>query len=101
MKFDNHKIVKIRLMIEFIVAIGVISVLAFILHGFEKNRIMSGKSEYPTAMMIVAGVLAPFGSLMGMLLFGNRMKHRLMVIIVPVMLVLFLLFVYLFRSELN
>jgi len=93
--------IKTGLMEEFIIAVGVMSVLAFILHGFEKNRIMAGKPQYSTALMAIAGVLAPFGSLMGMLLFGNRLRNKPMAILVPLMLIAFLLCVYLFRSELN
>lgn len=77
---------------------GILSVYAFILNGAEKMRVKSGKSRYPTVLMAITCVIAPFGSLMGMLLFGNRLKNTLMVILVPLMLIAFTLGVYLLRD---
>lgn len=84
---------------EFIIAVGIVSVLAFLLHAAEKNRILNGGKKYPTVLMIIMAVIAPFGSLMGMLICGNRLKQSFMVIMVPVLLALFLLGVYLLRGE--
>lgn len=83
-----------------IIFAGITSILAFILNGAEKCRVKSGGQPYSTALMAIAGVIAPFGALMGMLLFGNRMKNTLMLILVPLMLVAFVLGVYLLRGEL-
>lgn len=77
---------------------GILSVYAFILNGAEKMRVKSGKGRYPTTLMAITGVIAPFGALMGMLLFGNRLKNTLMVILVPLMLIAFTLGVYLLRD---
>ncbi len=77
---------------------GVLSIYAFILNGAEKCRVNSGKGYYPTVLMAITGVIAPFGALMGMLLFGNRLKNTLMVILVPLMLIAFTLGVYLLRD---
>lgn len=77
---------------------GILSVYAFILNGAEKMRVKSGKGQYPTALMAITGVIAPFGALMGMLLFGNRLKNTLLVILVPLMLIAFTLGVYLLRD---
>ena len=77
---------------------GILSVYAFILNGAEKMRVKSGKGRYQTALMAITGVIAPFGALMGMLLFGNRLKNTLMVILVPLMLIAFTLGVYLLRD---
>lgn len=84
-----------------IIFTGITSILAFILNGAEKCRVNSGNAHYPTALMVVAGVIAPFGALMGMLLFGNRKNHTMMKILVPVMLLIFVLGVYLLRGELH
>lgn len=84
---------------ELIVGTGVLSVLAFLLHAFEKSRITAGQPQYSTTLMAIAGVIAPFGSLMGMLIMGNRLRDKLMLILVPVMLVLFLLGVYMLRGD--
>lgn len=81
-----------------LIVTGILSIYAFILHGAEKMRVKSGKSQYPTALMAITGVIAPFGSLMGMLLFGNRLKNTMMVILVPLMLIAFTLGVYLLRD---
>lgn len=77
---------------------GILSIYAFILNGAEKMRVKSGKGRYPTALMAITGVIAPFGALMGMLLFGNRLKNTLLVILVPLMLIAFTLGVYLLRD---
>lgn len=82
-----------------IILTGIVSVLAFVLNGAEKCRVNAGREHYPTALMALAGVIAPFGALMGMLLFGNRLKDRMMMILVPVMLLLFVLGVYLLRGS--
>lgn len=81
-----------------LIVTGILSIYAFILNGAEKMRVKSGKSHYPTALMAITGVIAPFGALMGMLLFGNRLKNTLMVILVPLMLIAFTLGVYLLRD---
>ena len=84
----------------FIIYTGIASVLAFILFGIDKRRQHYGKSPMPSALLIVAGVLAPFGALMGMLLFNNRLRQPLFIILVPLMLIAYVLCTYLFGHEL-
>lgn len=80
----------------FIIYTGIASVLAFILFGADKRRLHYGQSPMPAALLIAAGVLAPFGSLMGMLLFNNRLRQTLFAILVPLMLIAYVACTYLF-----
>lgn len=81
-----------------IVFAGVTSILAFVLHGAEKHRVNAGGTPYPTALMAAASVIAPFGALMGMWLFANRHKEKMMAILTPVMLLIYVAGVYLLRG---
>lgn len=83
----------------FIVIVGVISVIAYLLHAIEKHRRLKDQAPFPTPLMVFFGILAPFGSLMGMLLNGNRMKEKLMIILVPLMLIAFVAGVYFLRGS--
>lgn len=82
----------------FIIIIGVLSMLGFCINFMEKNRITNGGSPYPTWAMALLGVIAPFGSLMGMLICANRLKCKLLIILVPLMLIALVLGTYLLRG---
>ncbi len=84
---------------EFIVIVGVLSIIGFCLNYMEKRRVVNGHGGYPTWAMALLGVFAPFGSLMGMLICGNRLKCTLLVILVPLMLIALVLGTYLLRGE--
>lgn len=86
---------------ELLIITGILSIYGFVLNGAEKARTKSGKAPYSTLLMAITGVIAPFGSLMGMLLFGNRLKQTFMVIFVPLMLILYVLGVYLLRGSIS
>lgn len=87
-------------MVEFIIIVGILSVVAFILHGAEKIRLLKKECGFPTLLMVVTGIFAPFGSLLGMLLFSNRVRQPVMIILVPGMLIAFVAGVYLLRVHL-
>lgn len=82
---------------DIIIFTGIVSVIAFTLHGIEFMRIKMGRSQLPTALMWVASVIAPFGALMGMLLCGTRLKNTALLVVTILLLIAFLLVIYLFR----
>lgn len=82
---------------DIIIFTGIVSVLAFTLHGVEFLRTKMGRSQLPTALMWIASLISPFGALMGMLLCGNRLKNIALLVFTIVMLIAFVLVIYLFR----
>ena len=87
-------------MYELIIITGIVSILAFALHGAEYFRAQTGRGQLSTALVWITALIAPFGALMGMLLFSNRMKNTALLVFTIVMLIAFLLGVYLLRGSL-
>ena len=83
----------------YLTLIGILSIIGYCINALEKHRIDSGETPYPTWVMAALGVIAPFGSLAGMLICGNRLKCKLMIILVPLMLILLVVGTYLLRGN--
>lgn len=75
----------------FLFFIFIFCILAFIAFGWDKRRASYGKTGAPTGLLIPAAILGSFGALMGMLLFGTRLKSILFLILAPVMTVVWVL----------
>lgn len=54
--------------------IFVLSILTFIMIGLDKRRTVIAGSPLPLGLLITGAIIAPFGVLMGMLLFNDRLK---------------------------
>lgn len=78
----------------FLFFIFIFCILAFIAFGWDKRRASYGKTGAPTGLLIPAAILGSFGALMGMLLFGTRLKSTLFLILAPVMTIVWALFVW-------
>lgn len=80
----------------FLIVAGLLSVLGFVLQGLDHYRTSNGNEPLARGLMILGACLGSFGSLMGMLLFQNRLRDKLLLFLsigFVVLLILLALFI--------
>lgn len=65
----------------FLIIVGLLSVGGFVLQAVDHYRVTNGKQPLSRGLLIVGACLGAFGSLMGMLLFQNRLRDRMLLLL--------------------
>lgn len=65
----------------FLVIVGLLSVMGFVLQAVDHSRVTNGKQPLSRGLLILGACIGSFGSLMGMLLFRNRLRDRMLLLL--------------------